>query len=124
MHVTTIWFYRFPEEMPLFIPAEIKSEDEARSWVRTKHSIKRLPQHSVFWTEDIETFPCVGGTEIARLRKMLQNCHVPHKISGTSELSLLVGPVEMRFDTEGSFKELHWMETGGPSDYHVEIRER
>ena len=118
-----IWFYRFPDEMPLYVPVFCKNEQEARAHVRRMYNLKRIPIGAKFWVEEIgDHFRDIRDSEVHRLSTILKNREGPHKILGQGELSILVGPVEMRFDREGKFTQMNWCDTGGPSDYHVIIR--
>jgi len=116
--MTTVWFYRFPDEMPRYIPLFCRNEQEARANVRTILKIKRIPQGSKFWVEEIDEFRDIRGSEADKLDKLLTTMECPHKISGKNELTIHLGPIEMSFDREGRFTRLIWYDTGGPSGFN------
>lgn len=123
-----VWFYRFPDELPLPIPgtSKIKTEAQARRWIRDMHNRKRLPPGVEVWTEESE--PMVRRTEATDFVHALHEMKCSHKITrhksitGGIDLAVRLGPVDLHFDESGQFTELNWYDTGGPSNFNSEYR--
>jgi hypothetical protein len=120
--VPEVWFYRFPDEMPNYIPMLCRNEKEARAHVRRQYHLKRIPQGSKFWVEETNEFRDVRGSEADRFADILRKMKCPFRIWGQGEISIILGPAELRFDRDGKFTQMNWVDTGGPSDYHVITR--
>ena len=113
-----IWFYQFPEEMPLYIPQHCPDESEARAWIRRQHECKRLPKGTLVWRDEIgDRWRDVRDSEAARLRDQLIKAEVPYRLRTVArlphpgrELRIDLGPIEMFFDIEGNFIRMEWYE--------------
>lgn len=119
--MTTVWFYRFPEEMPRYVPLFCRNERDARAFVRRHYKIKRVPQDTQFWTVETDEFKDLSGSEAYKLNRLLNEIGCGHKVWGKGELMILVGPVTLMFNKQGQFTMMIWSDERG--EYNVECRE-
>jgi hypothetical protein len=119
-----MWFYRFPEEMPmrLLFGTECKSETEARARVRIQLGLKRLPHGVLVWREPAKSPIVFGDTEIGRIVEELNCIEVPFKLEGKRELVLHIGYTTLSFDAQGAFVKLETLADGPQT--HLITRKR
>jgi hypothetical protein len=113
----TFWFFRLPEEMPIVLASRVKNESDARAHIRRRLGLKRLPQKIDIWSEifdgNVANWPDIRGSECDRFVGRLKEMGCRFKIWGRRELTVLVGPIEFRFDLHGDFLQMTWHDEKG-----------
>jgi hypothetical protein len=118
-----VWFYRFPEEMPMpiLLGTECKSETEARAQVRIQLGLKRLPHGVLVWREPDDPSIEFQDTEIGRIVEELNCIEVPFKLEGKRELVLHIGYTTLSFDAQGNFVKLETL-ADGPQTHLITMK--